>query len=181
MRNESHGFVFLITLATIFIISLLLLTCMHHVLLYGKAINRQEAQHQRFYQIEDTMRYLVQLKPEMIQKKCMVHGKSANQTMELLAKKQGCTLINAALQYHYLIEDLGVFPCLVVAQEQQLKATRHTRITVLQNADDLHPLISILQVRTIKIIDPLPCQKEVHKVHQGISSWRYMADYQHEK
>lgn len=176
--KKCNGFIFLMTLCTILVVSLLLLTVMHHVLLYGKAINRQEIQHQRFYQLEDTMLHLAQLKTNMIEKKCIVNKKNGNKVIELLYQKEGCSLVNGDIQYQYIIEDLGEFPCLVVQQNEQTSATRHTRITVLQSADEMHPVTSVLQVRNIKKITPLPCQSEVLKVSSGISSWRYVADYQ---
>jgi hypothetical protein len=178
MMKKFNGFIFLMTLCTILVVSLLLLTVMHHVLLYGKAINRQEIQHQRFYQLEDTMLHLAQQKTNMIEKQCIVDQKNGNKVIEILVKKEGCSLVNGDIQYQYIIEDLGEFPCLVVRQNEQTNATRHTRITLLQSADEIHPVTSVLQVRNIKKITPLPCQSEVLKVSSGISSWRYIADYQ---
>lgn len=179
MIKRSHGFIFLMTLCTILVISMLLLTIMHQVLLYGKAINRQEIQHQHFYQIEDTMRYLARLKPELVDRKCIINKKNGNKVIELLFKKEGCSLMNGGIQYQYLIEDLGEFPCLVVHQDELIKATRHNRISMLRRADDIHPMNTVLQVRTIKVIDSLPCQSEEHRVSPGISSWRYIANYQY--
>ncbi|WP_298623208.1 type II secretion system protein [uncultured Legionella sp.] len=179
MKKECSGFVFLMTLCIILVISLLLFTVMHQVLLYGKAINRLEIHHQRFYQIEDTMKYLIQLKPDLIGENCIINAQSANKAITLLSRKEGCLLINNGVQYRYLIEKLGNFPCLVVHQNEQSKATHHTRITLLQNPDEIHPMSSVLQIRHIKMTNSLSCLGEEREVSSGISSWRYLADYQY--
>lgn len=180
MNKGCKGFIFLMTLCTILVISLLLLTCMQHVLLYGKAINRQELQHQNFYQLEALVNQLAQTKFYDMNKECIVHGKGANNVIGSLFNNKGCQLINGDSQYRYFIEDLGVFPCLIVVRDGQSYPTHHFRITVLHGADEHQPVTSIVQVRTIKESIAVRCEREEHRVAEGISSWRYFPDYQHQ-
>ncbi|RUR19289.1 type II secretion system protein [Legionella sp. km535] len=168
------------TLCTLLVISLLILTNMQHVLLYSKALNRQEYQHQNFYQMEDILMRLTEIQTQHIDKNCFISEKGANQVIGKLVRDDGCLVDGDTLRYRYLIEDLGEFPCLVVKKEGELRSTHHIRITLLQRSNEHNSAISVLQVRDIKAIASESCQGEAHRVSAGISSWRYIPDVQYQ-
>lgn len=113
LRPRDTGFILLMTLLILAVISLLVLTSMHHVLLYYKAINKQEVFHDRFYQLEHIALQLVQ-QNKSLKQDCILHSDSANQVVQDLQNRKGCTLVNGFSQYQYILEELGEFPCLVV-------------------------------------------------------------------
>ncbi|MGC1182028.1 type II secretion system protein [Legionella sp.] len=167
--KEQHGFIFLMTLIITTIISLLILNFMQHILLYHKAINKQEEFHQQFYQLEEIALYLGQ--SGSITLDCVSYKDSANQVMQKLAQGGGCSLKRGEFEYHYFIEDLGVFPCLLVNKNGKKHASYHHRISVVQ-MDEGYPA-SFLQERFIWVGPILNCLAQEHFVHLGISSWRY--------
>ncbi|KTD31702.1 hypothetical protein Lmor_2578 [Legionella moravica] len=180
MRGRYDGFIFLMTLCTLLVISLLILTNMQHVLLYSKALNRQEYQHQNFYQMEDILMWLTEIQTQHIDKDCFISEKGANKVIGQLVRDDGCLVDGDTLRYRYLIEDLGDFPCMVVEKKGKLLSTHHFRITLLQRSDEHNPASSVLQIRDIKAIASASCQGEAHRVSAGISSWRYIPDVEWE-
>lgn len=173
MNKQCGGFIFFMTLCIILVISVLLITCLHHVLLYHKALNKQELRHQSFYQLEDLAGQLARSSHLAIDKNCIELGDSANQVIQQLIHNEGCSLVVGQASYRYLIEDLGDFPCLVIHQEQSKHATRHLRVSVLLLADDENTA-SVLQLRFIKPSSAIDCPGAEYTVTPGISSWRYL-------
>ena len=171
MKKQCSGFIFLMTLCVILVISLLLITCLHHILLYHKALNQRELQHQRFYHLEDLAVELAHASVATNTDKCIEHGDAANEVIQRLIDNQGCSFIDGQARYRYLIEDLGDFPCLVLSLQKH--ASRHIRVTLLLLTDDENTA-SVLQLRFIKPSANIHCTGEVHIVTEGISSWRYI-------
>ncbi|WP_165483190.1 type II secretion system protein [Legionella quateirensis] len=168
----------MMTLCTICVISLLILTCIQHVFLYSKALNRQQYQHQNFYQMEDTLMQLTELQLHLIDQECIIPTKGADKVIGKLVKNEGCLVPGSDKHYRYLIEDLGDYPCVVTQKEGQMLSTHHIRITLLQSPDAYNPAASVLQVRNIKESASESCHGETHQVSTGISSWRYISDVQ---
>lgn len=173
MIKRCEGFIFFMTLCTILVISVLLITLMQQVLLYHKALNKQEQLHQNFYQLEGLAS---QLASDFSEKNhCVEHRDSVNQIIKELLHNKGCLLAVGQARYRYIIEDLGDFSCLVLYQNQNKRATRHLRISILLLADKQNPA-SVLQLRFIKPSVAKVCLEKEHPVTPGISSWRYLTD-----
>jgi hypothetical protein len=171
MMKRCEGFIFFMTLCIMTVITLLLMTCMHHVLLYHKALNEQELQHRNFYQLEHIAAQLV-TKPDFLSRKiCIEFGDSANEVLRHLIHNKGCVLSLGSTNYRYLIEDLGEFPCLVIKKGQQRRATRHLRISIIGGEGN----DSALQLRFIKPAAVSECIGQERIVNSGISSWRYLS------
>ena len=169
--KQHAGFIFLMTLCTVAIISLLVLTCMQHILLYYKAINAIAHQHQQFNQLEAVARDLAFAQYSNLDPDCIEYRDAANQVIERLKKHQGCS---KGTQYRYLIEELGDFPCLVIQSQERKYSTHHRRVSVLLLADDNSPE-SFIQIRHISAMNALSCAGTETEVTEGISSWRYFA------
>jgi hypothetical protein len=168
------GFVFFSTLCIISVVSLLILTLMQHILMYHQAINKQEKQHQEFYQLERVAGQLAQVKLELIEPSCVRHTDSANKTLQELFHHKGCPLRVGKVDYQYLIEDLGPQPCLVIGEKQY--TSYHDRISVALFAN-VEVVLPVLQIRYIKPGPNLSCINDIHHIKSGISSWRYFSDY----
>ncbi len=171
MIKQCSGFIFLMTLSIILVISLLLITCMHQVLLYHKALNQQEQQHQNFYQLEELAVQLGNASRGVITERCIEYGDAANEAIRSLINNQGCSLTDGQSKYRYIIEDLGDFPCLV--PHQQKRSTHHIRVSLLSFSDN-GTAASVLQLRIIQPSAVIGCSGEEHKVTTGVSSWRYI-------
>lgn len=152
------------------LITLLVLTGMQYVLLFQRAVARQENQHQEFYQLEHLARQLAVSKTE---KSCVLHQDNPNQVWAQLRAKHGCSLAIKDSHYQYLIEDLGVYPCLVVDYKKQKYTTRHLRVSLLVLRDD-ELASSLLQIRVVKPAGTISCTTIPRQITKGISSWRYV-------
>ncbi|QMT60683.1 type II secretion system protein [Legionella sp. PC997] len=171
MSGTNKGFILLITLLIIGVISILALTSMQHILLYYKAINKQEMLHQSFYQLEDVTLQLLH-QPQAFNQDCLVRSDSANQAIHHLLHQKGCSLMSGLTQYKYYIEDLGEFPCLVAREKGRKFATHHQRVTVVP-IEDGSP-VSLLQIRVISAGRVIPCLAKERSISLGVSSWRYL-------
>lgn len=174
MNKRSNGFILLTTLCAIFVMSALLLTSLHHLLLYHKALNAQEQKHQNFYQLEHIAKQLTAFSDVMINKSCVTTRDMANEVIHELIKGEGCSLIIDETQYRYIIEDLGDFPCHILYRQQQKYATRHLRVSVLSVADEQYGG-SILQLRFVKPTMNGRCLGPEYRVKGGVNSWRYLS------
>ena len=173
MTNKNRGFILLMTLLVILVISLLGITCLHHVLLYHKAVNSLEVQHYNFYQLEHLAIELASVKTSQLDKDCILHKDLANGVIVQLKKQQGCLLVLGTSKYYYFIEDLGDFPCLKVYESGLNYSTHHRRVTLmLLGENGSH---SLVQIRYIIPIQNQTCVKTVRTVRSGISSWRYFS------
>jgi hypothetical protein len=175
MNQRHHGFILLFTLCLIAVISLLLLTGMQQVLLFHKAINQQEKEHQNFYQLEHIAFQLANPASLNRDLSCRRQGDFANQVIEQLMHHKGCSFLIAGIKYHYLVEDLGAYSCLVVTHNNNYYSTHHWRVTLqAQFKEDERAL---LQIRVIQPGPELECTGELHPVMAGISSWRYLVNH----
>lgn len=171
MKRGDQGFIFLVTLLIISVISLLVLTSMQHILLYYKAINQQEGLHRSFYKLEAVALELGQRNCSMQKYNCVVHEDAPNQMMRNVLEHQGCSFENGALHYQYLIEDLGDFPCLITRFNGKKLATHHTRVSVV-HVENGAP-VALLQIRLIVSGKPANCLSKERFINLGLSSWRY--------
>jgi len=174
--KQQQGFIFIVTLYITAIMSLLLLSSMQHVLLYQRAVNKQEEERQRFYQLEHIARHLIHVPIDKLHQ-CIIKSNSANQVIQQVIKKQGCSFVVGMATYQYLIEDLGEYSCLVSLHQEVLKSTHHFRLTLLAPSDTEYPS-SLIQIRVIKPATSLSCVHKTKYVALGISSWRYLENWQ---
>ena len=173
MKKHAQGFIFLMTLICTAVISLLIVTSMQHILLYYKAINKKEALHHHFYQLEEVAMELAQTAFSADTEGCVSKKDSANQVIQQLARHEGCSLKHGTTRYQYLIEDLGEFPCLISFKKGQKRATQHRRVSVIQMEEEFP--FSLLQLRFIALGSAAPCLETEHAIALGVSSWRYFA------
>lgn len=172
LKQPTQGFILVVTLLIITVISVLVVTSMQHILLYYKAINRQEVLHQRFYQLENVASQLAHAKLTSLNRSCIVDEDAANQVMNNLLHQKGCSLADGVVHYQYLIEDLGEFSCLITLKQGQKHATLHRRVSVVQIQENIPT--SFLQIRFITVGGMANCLSQEHFIPLGTSSWRYL-------
>ena len=166
-EEKNSGFILIATLCIIALITLLILTSMQHVLMYYKAINRHKLQQREFFQHEKLALQLANT--PLIESHCVEHSDAINTVLQRLSASEGCHFIDQQIQYYYLIEDLGEFPCLVTRQQ---KSTRHIRVSLLQRSNNQDYL---LQIRYLKPLPYLSCLSQSKVVNSGVGSWRYLS------
>ncbi len=173
MNHKDSGYIFLLTLCIILVISLLGVTIMQHVLLYHKAVNRREQQHHEFYQLEHLALELARANNNNINNNCILYGDHANKIVTKLKNNKGCTLRIEGLKYHYFIEELGDFSCMLAIKKDKQYSTHHRRVSLMLHRKQLpNSLIQIRYLRPIRLQD---CIGTVSHVHLGLNSWRYLA------
>jgi hypothetical protein len=168
MMKQGAGFIFFMTLCILSVISILLVTCMHHVLLYHKAINQLEQRHQNFYQLEQLATLIINTAQS--NSSCLKSSNTPNQIIIQLLNNRGCLITVGSSRFRYMIEDLGDFPCLMVKQ----RASHHLRLSMVLLADGEHEA-SGLQLRLIQSSEKKECFGKIHQINSGISSWRYFS------
>lgn len=173
--KRGTGFILLSTLLTISIISLLVLSCMQHILLYHKAMNALAKQHRNFYQLELVAMQLAQTKLAKVNQDCVVFSDNANQVLQQLVDREACLLTINSENYYYLIEELSDFPCLIIYRKNTKYSTHHRRVSIAYKIQDQNTHL-FLQLRQINAINYLTCNESEQQVKPGISSWRYLSE-----
>lgn len=170
MKAANQGFIFFLTLSLLSMMSLLLLTSMAHVLLYHKIINKLDERNRDFYALEQVVIKLSQ--SSFDDNSCVVPAIGANKTLSLLLHHARCSLSENNKRYQYIIEDLGVLPCLVTMAKE---ASHHRRITVGVGREEGG--LALMQVRVIQATPAASqCSGMMQTIKPGISSWRYLTD-----
>ncbi len=166
MSRQSSGLVLLTTLTMIAILVMLTLSLMQGVILYLKASHQLVVRHRSFYQMESVFKRL-----DLTNQACVIKNKTANQLVDLVIAGQGCTMIEGAQTYVYLVDDLGLYPCLQLTLNSVINGSHHWLITF---ADDESPK-HVIQVRMAKYAETIPCDGvESRRINQGVISWRRM-------
>lgn len=167
--KQENGMILLTTLSMMAIIAMLVLSLMQSVFLYIRVTNALETQHETLSQLEAVAKELIEGNHPS---DCVLSLKNFNQINDLLLKKKGCSKRHNHQQYHYLINDLGTFPCLqITADSKQYFGSHHWLITV---ANELTP-VSILQLRVAKLTKEGGCElEETRIIKEGVLSWRYI-------
>ncbi len=171
--KKQNGFILVFTLCLIVLISLLVLSSMNNLMLYQHAMTQHEIDHQNVYQLERITHQLIKL-PKHQLKSCMYLQDLANHTIKELIKKEGCQLTTQKVPYRYLVEDLGIYPCLITVKDNLVYSTHHFRFTVLKSETEESNSI-LMQLRVIQSTKLKTCNASIHYIKVGISSWRYLS------
>lgn len=170
MKARS-GFILFICLIVMALISLLVLTGMQQVLVYHKALAALSLQNTRFTKLEQTGMALL----ENPDPHCLIKGMDPNDLITKLKHQQGCVIKDQDFTLYYTIEDLGLFPCLVIQQGERIKATQHFRMSLILEGDEKNEAL-LLQLRQIVTGGESDCTGVKHQTREGISSWRYLSE-----
>lgn len=171
-RTLCQGYILFMTLSLIAIVSLLLLTCMQHLLLYYKAINKQEFYQQELYQLEQIAMHLIQGPVDL---QCVRHQDEANQTIHFVKTDKACVLNVQNNIYRYLVEDMGVQPDWITNKKGTTYFVTRLRLTLSKVVSPAERLV-FLQVGYIKSATLASNLDKKQTVEEGVISWRFIAD-----
>ena len=164
MSRQQSGVVLLTTIMMIVVLTLLVLSLMQGVLLYIKGNNQIEVNHQTLYQMEAVANQL-----DLTNEACVVKDKTPNQLMSMVSSQQGCRFVDGDRDYLYLLEDLGLFPCLQILRNETPQGSHHWLMTLARTK----PPHLVLQWRVAAPAKTQVCELgAVHTIHQGVISWR---------
>jgi Tfp pilus assembly protein PilX len=167
--KQQFGFILIITLLTMVVLSLLTLNTMHYLLLYQKAITMNDMNHKNLYLMEHTAMQLAQTPSSELNTACIT--KEDNIAQATHPPKQ-CKISVGRNEFNYILEDLGDTPCFIIQKDSNKWSTHHRRVSILLT--NTESAGALLQIRYITAIKQLPCMASIHQVHEGISSWRFL-------
>ncbi|KTC87810.1 MULTISPECIES: hypothetical protein [Legionella] len=170
MKSQQAGIVLITTILLIAVLSLLVLSQMQLVFLDYKALNQLTEQHESFLQLETVAGKLISTLDWSRSERCALPSSDPNEVLQLLKNKRGCVLIHKKHEFYYLMENLGVFPCLQRNVNEINYSTQHQRISILSTTDS-----TVLQLRIAKLAKLERCnQNEIRLSKLGLLSWRYL-------
>lgn len=146
------------------ILTLLVLSLMQEVFVYIKSSNQIRINHDVFHQMEGIANTL-----DLANSACVVLDKDPNQVVDMLAKNQGCVMVEGTRQYRYALEDLGLHPCLQIVVDETLYGSHHWLVTVAS----MQSPNMILQLRKARPVETDKCELSTrHRIYPGVISWR---------
>lgn len=163
---KEKGMVLLMTITTLSILTLFILSLLQGVLLYVKANNQLSKRHQMFYQLEQVANQL----QKTIDPQCLVSGKNANELIVLLQHQRGCKKKVKHQSYVYLIEDLGIYPCIQIVSSKQKNSSHHWLFTIAIEK----PIFEVLQRRIAQAAPFESCEGTPSIISEGVISWRHL-------
>lgn len=166
--NNQQGMILPSTLLIISLLALITLAQLQLFFLQIKATNQISFEKNIFKQLEKEASLL--LVSKAMQKECLIHKINANKVIQGLQHQQGCLVAIDNGSYRFMIEDMGIFPCLKIRVNHSFYASRHWRLTMITD-DAKHSL----QLRIAKKGPNQLCeQQDFIVMRPGVISWRYL-------
>lgn len=161
---QQQGMVLLVTVSMIVISMMLVLSLMQSVYLYLNVSNQFVVNHQMMYQLESIAK-------QIALSSCVVADRRPNQLLAMVKHHQGCSVRVGNHLYHYVVGDLGVYPCLLIASGNINYSSHHWLITISSDERPYH----LLQIRKAKPAGESTCDSPLgHLIKAGTISWRSM-------
>ena len=169
MSVQENGAGLVTTLGMIMIFTLVVFSMMQALSLPIKVSHQMIVTHEKFYELELVAHKLSQTNRK---EDCVFTGVDMNQMIVFLKEHRGCLWIENKQEYEYLIDDLGIFPCLPMLVNNERVSSHHWVITVASAAS----LQIVLQLRIAQPSRMARCDDfEADPIKKGVVSWRYTA------
>lgn len=164
LKKKQAGMIILTTVIMISILTILILSLMQSVFFYTKVSNHVVKRHHALYQFEAAAYHLIALSGSA---ECLLTEENPNQLVDLLLQKKGCLLTAEHRRYYYLVDDLGLYPCL---QSASGDSSHHWLYTIFSPFDH-----AVIQLRVARPASVLHCELSgVRHIKMGVISWRYL-------
>lgn len=165
MSYRQRGIVLLTTMMILVIVTLLILSLMQGVFLYIKSSHQIMRHHEVFRQME-IMATTRNLRSNAA---CVVQDKNPNQLVDMLSANQGCIIGEGPHQYRYIVDDLGLYPCLQLVVDEVVQGSHHWLVTLAS----MKPPKLVLQLRMVEPAEASKCELGMaRQIHSGVISWR---------
>lgn len=170
MKKIYSGFILPITMIMIASMTVLTLSLMQSIFIYLKLIHQIEKKHDNFYALEATAIRLANAMDHPGRSECTMNLMDPNQMIEMLERHQGCRYTHKNRHYEYLMDDLGIFPCLKIISNHTRYSSHHWLISVVTSSN-----ASVLQLRIAKPYKDISCDgRDEHLINPGVISWRHL-------
>lgn len=171
MKEHQDGLVLLMTLLLLGIVSAFVVMQLEMVLLYQKGSQQFLARQQINHNLEQLALQLRASSEHLLQSHCTIAAfKNPNQVIAQLKTKQACRLTKDQINYVYLMEDLGVQPCLQAMVQDVPYSTRHWRLTIAYEGENR----DYLQIRVAELAAFTSCPTTTSlQIRPGLVSWRF--------
>lgn len=167
MSHKQGGIVLLTTMMMLVIVTLLVLSLMQGVFLYIKSSHQIMRHHEVFRQMES-----MATKLNLTRAACVVQDKNPNQLIDMLEANQGCITGDGA--YQYIVDDLGLYPCLQLVVDGVVQGSHHWLVTLA----GMKPPKLVLQLRMVEPSDASTCELGMaNQIHSGVISWRKITGF----
>ncbi|MDI9817606.1 MULTISPECIES: hypothetical protein [unclassified Legionella] len=170
-ESKQEGIILITTIIILALSTILMLTGMQILSLYYKALNQTVEKEDVAYGLEAQANQLALRDWQTGTDRCLVNEKTPDEIAWLLKNRQGCELLYEGHRYTYLVEDLGLFPCLQTMINEVGHSTRHLRISVLGDKG------AFLQLRVARAAPLISCSEDIIYLKPGVISWRYVDSF----
>lgn len=169
MMTACRGYILFTTLLMMSIVSILVLSLMQAVYLDFKMSNQFIANHEAFYQLEKMGKNMMQTSHMDVSQPCVIRELDANQIDTTRLQRQGCKIEDDKQVFHYIISDLGLYPCLEIMVGETKYSSHHWLMSIM--SDRLSK--QLLQIRVALPEQAVVCESYTpHRTSSGIISWR---------
>ena len=166
-RSAQAGMILVTTVMMILLLTVLVIVSLKSVLLFMKVSNQIMAAHQDNQALEKVALELAAHSYDVYPATCRLNEVNPNEILGFL-DNTGCTFKQGQQNYQYIIDDLGLYPCLPIDVGGKLFSSHHWLISVA--AKGRRPVY--LQIRMAKADKALPCESLDRRVIQsGVVSW----------
>lgn len=162
LHQSQAGFILITTLLLIGIIAGFVLSAMQDLHAFTKEFLDLDSQYSTMMHLENTARAIIVANKNT---PCLRTQDNPNAILAEL-KRGGCTYQADKLTFTYLIEDLGLQPCLLTQIAPPLGAHMF-RLTIALNND-------FLQISWAERSKIEPCSNYALRIEPGIKSWRFL-------
>lgn len=182
--SKQSGIIVLLTLIILTVLTMFMLHILQDFFLYSKNFNQWNKNREKIHQLEYIARQLLLLP---VQHNCIINASNANEVIKQV-KQRGCTFVpiqntkteqeKDEYKYTYLIENLGIYPCLRKRIGKIWYSTTHLRINII--AQRYHSAkeqyYSFLQLRIAQTTNLLNCDaQQITQLNATVLSWRYLS------
>lgn len=164
---HEQGIAFITTITLIAAISILVISLMKDVFLYSKSSKQLAVRNEQFYLLEYVANAIAGQIPNL-KSKCIIKDATPNNALDQLNTK-GCQFQIKDYSFHYLLSDLGEYPCLQLNDHGMMVSSHHWLLTITQDKT-MH-----LQLRLAYPTISNQCEShEAKMIVQGKQSWRLL-------
>lgn len=147
---------------------------MQHLLVYYKAFNGIKEEQNQFYQMESVAMKLLEQANTTLDLACIKPEDNPNDILLRLKNNEACTFTKGNVNFRYLLEDLGEFPCLIIRKKEKQYASKQIRVSIMEGKNT-HQSGAIMQIRRIISTVESSCAQGI-AVEEGVISWRYLSN-----
>jgi hypothetical protein len=164
--HRASGFILVITMLFIMVFSMLISVTLQRLAYTNRLSAQIGFRHQSFYDLESVAQ-MIQRRLPAIAEHCMIQENDTSTVVPEDLVQNGCGLEQSGVKYHYHIANLGVFPCLMIQQEQAKRSSYHWLIMI--SSERLKNMILYIRIATPALRAMCPAKSAQTVIHNPLS------------